>query len=173
MRHGAKGSDFYFLCIVKIHCILNYLKYNGIFLLQNDKSYLICVNFESNPPSTVNTAKFDCLDLYGQPCILIIYDTTVLTTLFFSPSGANIFTKAVCKTNETNYFHPFDLSSFLTYLKKLKSLKSSNKFCCITSKSRDRLFPIKKRERISNHYKTFFLFLLGRHYMMGLGPNPK
>ena len=69
MRHGAKGSDFYFSCIVKIHCILNYLKYNGIFLLQNDKSYFTCVNFESNPPSTVNTAKFDFLDLSGPPCI--------------------------------------------------------------------------------------------------------
>ena len=31
-----KGSDFYLLCIAKIHCILNYLKYNGIFLFQNE-----------------------------------------------------------------------------------------------------------------------------------------
>ena len=28
-------------------------------------------NFESNPPSTVNTAKFDCLDLSGPPCRLL------------------------------------------------------------------------------------------------------
>ena len=70
MRHGAKGSDFYFVCIVKIHCVLNYLKYNGVFLLQNDKSYFKCENFESNPPSTMNTAKFDCLDLSGPPCIM-------------------------------------------------------------------------------------------------------
>ena len=26
------------------------------------------IDFSSNPPSTVNTAKFDCLDLSGPPC---------------------------------------------------------------------------------------------------------
>ena len=36
--------------------------------MQNDKSYFTHGNFESNPPSTVNTAKFDCLDLSGPPC---------------------------------------------------------------------------------------------------------
>ena len=62
------GSDFYFLCLVEIHCLPNHLKDNGIFLLQIDKSYFSCGNFESNPPSTANTAKFDCLDLSGPPC---------------------------------------------------------------------------------------------------------
>ena len=37
-------------------------------LLQKDKTYFTYENFESNPPSTVNTAKFDCLDLSGPPC---------------------------------------------------------------------------------------------------------
>ena len=68
MGHGAKGSDFYFLCIVRIYFILNDLKGNGIFLMQNDNAYLTYGIFESNPPSTVNTAKFDCLDLSGPPC---------------------------------------------------------------------------------------------------------
>ena len=36
--------------------------------MQNDKSYFTYGNFESNPPSTVKTAKFDCLDLSGPPC---------------------------------------------------------------------------------------------------------
>ena len=39
--------------------------------MQNDKSYFTYGNFESNPPSTVNTAKFDCLDLSGPPCTLV------------------------------------------------------------------------------------------------------
>ena len=69
MRYGAKGSDFWFWCIVKIPCILNYLKRNGILRMQNDKSYFTHGNFVSNPPSTVKTAKFDCIDLSGPPCI--------------------------------------------------------------------------------------------------------
>ena len=44
------------------------MKGNEIFLMQNDNAYLTYGNFESNPPSTVNTAKFDCLDLSGPPC---------------------------------------------------------------------------------------------------------
>ena len=68
VRHGAKGSDFYFWCIVKIHLILNYLKGNGIFQMQNDNAYFAYGNFESNPPSTINIAKFDCLYLSGSPC---------------------------------------------------------------------------------------------------------
>ena len=36
--------------------------------MQNYKSYFTHGNFESNPASTVNTAKFDCLDLSGPPC---------------------------------------------------------------------------------------------------------
>ena len=72
MRHGAKGSDFYFWCIVKIPCLLNYLKGNGILILQNDTPYFTHISFESNPPSTVNTAKFDCLDLSGPGCMLMI-----------------------------------------------------------------------------------------------------
>ena len=36
--------------------------------MQNDKSYFTNGNFEPNPPSTVNTAKFDCLYLSGPPC---------------------------------------------------------------------------------------------------------
>ena len=36
--------------------------------MQNDKSYLAYLNFESNPPSIVNLAKFDCLDLFGPGC---------------------------------------------------------------------------------------------------------
>ena len=30
----------------------------------------MCGTFESNPPYTVNTAKFDCLDLSGPPCTI-------------------------------------------------------------------------------------------------------
>ena len=44
------------------------MKGNGIFLMQNDNAYFTYENFESNPPSTVNTSKFDCLDLSGPPC---------------------------------------------------------------------------------------------------------
>ena len=32
----------------------------------NDKTYFTHENFESNPSSTENTAKFHCLDLSGQ-----------------------------------------------------------------------------------------------------------
>ena len=67
MRHGAKGSDFYFWCMVKIHYKLNYLIGNGIFLLQNDKHYFTCGILTSNPPSTLKTAKFDHLNLSGPP----------------------------------------------------------------------------------------------------------
>ena len=41
------------------------------FLLQNDRSNFPHAHFGLNPPSTVNTAKFDCLDLSGPPCRLI------------------------------------------------------------------------------------------------------
>ena len=68
MRCGAKGSDFYFCGVVNIQFALQYLKGNRLFLLQNDKSYFKYGNFASDPTSTVNTAKFDCLDLSGPPC---------------------------------------------------------------------------------------------------------
>ena len=54
--------------MLKIHGAFTFIKGNGIFLLQNDDTYLPYENFESNPPSTVNTAIFDCLDLSGPGC---------------------------------------------------------------------------------------------------------
>ena len=38
--------------------------------MQNDESFLKYETFASNPPSTADTAKFDCLNLSGQPCNL-------------------------------------------------------------------------------------------------------
>ena len=69
-------SFLWHLCLSFVFCILCFvstldieLKGNGIFLMQNDKSYFTYDNSKSNPPPTVNTAKFDCLDLSGPPCI--------------------------------------------------------------------------------------------------------
>ena len=65
--------------------------------MQNDKSYFTHGNFESNPPSTVNTAKFDCLDLSGPHCtskIIFEYCSIVnrlhLIQKKFSPSALDI-----------------------------------------------------------------------------------
>ena len=55
----------YPICIA----IFTYIEGNRLFLLQNYKPYYKYGNFVSNPPSTVNTAKFDFLDLSGPPCI--------------------------------------------------------------------------------------------------------
>ena len=40
----------------------------NLYIFQNDKTLLTYENFESNPPSIVNLAKFDCLDLFGPGC---------------------------------------------------------------------------------------------------------
>ena len=72
MRCGAKGSAFYFLNMVKIRFAMEYLRSNRLFLLQNDKFYSKYGHFASNSPFTVNTAQFDCLDLSGPPCTLLL-----------------------------------------------------------------------------------------------------
>ena len=58
--------------------------------MQNDESYFKYGNFKSNPPSTVNTAKFDCLDLSGPPCIssfprLLRVNVKILHESYFCP----------------------------------------------------------------------------------------
>ena len=58
----------YFWGMVNIQFALQYINGNSLFLLQNDKSYSNYENFASNPPSTLNTAKFDYLELSGPPC---------------------------------------------------------------------------------------------------------
>ena len=66
---AQRGLTFNFdVRMLKIHCVLNYFKGNGIFLLQNDKTYFTYKIFEFNPPSILNTAKFDCLNLSGPGC---------------------------------------------------------------------------------------------------------
>ena len=80
---GEKGSDFYLWCLVKIHCILNYLKDNRLFIMKNYKSIFTCANFKSNPPSAANTAKFDCLDLSGPPCRSIKFYLSYLMLMCF------------------------------------------------------------------------------------------
>ena len=50
--------------------------------MQNDKSDFKYGNFESNPPSIVNTAKFDCLDLSGPLCIVNLVDYNALALDF-------------------------------------------------------------------------------------------
>ena len=55
------------------------MKVNEIFRMQNDTSYFTQGNFESNLPSIVNTAKFDCLDLSGPPCTYEYHNIAILS----------------------------------------------------------------------------------------------
>ena len=140
MRHGAKGSDFYFWCLVKIHCISNYLKDNEIFLLQNVKSYFATGNFESNPPSTANKAKFDCLDLSGPPC-----STVSLWSMFGNRQiPASIEGKCRRFQNSSECLKTrlqkgrYSILVFQLYvhnIRYLKSIKRIHKICEIMTKS--------------------------------------
>ena len=48
----------------------------ALILLQNDRSDFSLGYFASNSSSTVNTVKFDCLDLSGPGCMYITYSST-------------------------------------------------------------------------------------------------
>ena len=131
---------------------MNYFKGNGIFLLQNDKTCFTYKHFESNPPSTVNTVKFDCLDLSGPGCMYITYSSTctiLSNDQKYYLAGLFLVVSSLAVKFSTSKFlcHHILAKNFLTQIQRCKKKFWPNERL-IRSRLASKISPCHKNARI-------------------------